>query len=253
MTHLETFLDTLKGLPNDFQRSFSLMHNLDRKSNKLKRKLEADTEDLLRLANHKQAKGAGGTKASSEAVPSITEPTLAQLDAVRQSQWELYNYSNEKIALADQASTMIKAFVTRLDEDIKKLEDILGPEVPPEPVFEPPKRKVDRSKREGANKSAPPHTTQGPPVSSNHSVSARTTHRSPPPPRSVYHSMVPGGGPGPGGPNKGSEPIYCHCQQVSFGEMVGCDGDECRFEWFHLTCVGLKKPPKGKWYCEDCR
>ncbi|ABN66199.1 predicted protein [Scheffersomyces stipitis CBS 6054] len=48
------------------------------------------------------------------------------------------------------------------------------------------------------------------------------------------------------------EPTYCYCNQVSFGEMVGCDGDDCKREWFHLPCIGFKNPPKGKWYCDDC-
>ncbi|CEP23593.1 YNG2 [Cyberlindnera jadinii] len=46
--------------------------------------------------------------------------------------------------------------------------------------------------------------------------------------------------------------LYCFCQRVSFGEMVGCDNDDCKYEWFHYECVGLKEPPKGKWYCPDC-
>lgn len=50
----------------------------------------------------------------------------------------------------------------------------------------------------------------------------------------------------------GLEPTYCYCNQVSFGEMVGCDGDTCKREWFHLPCIGFKNPPKGKWYCDDC-
>lgn len=54
-----------------------------------------------------------------------------------------------------------------------------------------------------------------------------------------------------GGPS-GLEPTYCYCDQVSFGEMVGCDGDTCKREWFHLPCIGFKNPPKGKWYCDDC-
>lgn len=49
-----------------------------------------------------------------------------------------------------------------------------------------------------------------------------------------------------------NEPTYCYCNQVSFGEMVGCDGDDCKREWFHLPCIGFKNPPKGKWYCDDC-
>lgn len=48
------------------------------------------------------------------------------------------------------------------------------------------------------------------------------------------------------------EPLYCFCQQVSYGEMVACDGENCPFEWFHMDCVGLDEPPKGAWYCEDC-
>lgn len=48
------------------------------------------------------------------------------------------------------------------------------------------------------------------------------------------------------------EPLYCFCQQVSYGEMVACDGENCSYEWFHMDCVGLDEPPKGAWYCEDC-
>ncbi|KAK3736156.1 hypothetical protein QZH41_015549 [Actinostola sp. cb2023] len=45
-----------------------------------------------------------------------------------------------------------------------------------------------------------------------------------------------------------NEPTYCLCKQVSFGEMIGCDNDECPIEWFHFQCVGLTTKPKGKWY-----
>lgn len=41
------------------------------------------------------------------------------------------------------------------------------------------------------------------------------------------------------------EPTYCYCNNVSYGEMVGCDSDGCVREWFHLECVGLKVAPKG--------
>lgn len=53
-------------------------------------------------------------------------------------------------------------------------------------------------------------------------------------------------------PATGNEPTYCYCNQVSFGKMVGCDGDDCKREWFHLLCIGFTNPPKGKWYCDDC-
>ncbi|XP_075053295.1 inhibitor of growth protein 2 isoform X1 [Mixophyes fleayi] len=50
-----------------------------------------------------------------------------------------------------------------------------------------------------------------------------------------------------------NEPTYCLCNQVSYGEMIGCDNEECSIEWFHFSCVGLTYKPKGKWYCPDCR
>ena len=50
-----------------------------------------------------------------------------------------------------------------------------------------------------------------------------------------------------------NEPVYCYCGQVSWGEMVACDGKDCPREWFHLTCVELNAPPEGKWYCKECK
>ena len=29
-----------------------------------------------------------------------------------------------------------------------------------------------------------------------------------------------------------NEPLYCFCQQVSFGDMVGCDNDSVNLRWF---------------------
>lgn len=49
------------------------------------------------------------------------------------------------------------------------------------------------------------------------------------------------------------EPTYCLCEQVSYGEMVGCDNDLCPIEWFHFNCVQVSSKPKGKWFCPKCR
>lgn len=52
-----------------------------------------------------------------------------------------------------------------------------------------------------------------------------------------------------------SEPTYCYCKRISFGEMIACEHPECLIEWFHFECVGLtaENRPKGKWYCKECR
>jgi inhibitor of growth protein 3 len=47
--------------------------------------------------------------------------------------------------------------------------------------------------------------------------------------------------------------LYCYCQKVSYGDMVGCDNDNCEYQWFHWGCVGLKGEPEGEWLCPTCR
>jgi hypothetical protein len=49
-----------------------------------------------------------------------------------------------------------------------------------------------------------------------------------------------------------NEPLYCTCKQVSFGRMVACESENCKIEWFHFECVGLKNEPTDTWYCPDC-
>lgn len=47
--------------------------------------------------------------------------------------------------------------------------------------------------------------------------------------------------------------LYCFCQRASFGEMIGCDNDNCEFQWFHYGCVGIREQPLGEWLCPTCR
>ena len=62
-----------------------------------------------------------------------------------------------------------------------------------------------------------------------------------------------GGEAGKGGEGGLGEPTYCLCKNVSFGQMVACDNDDCEIEWFHFACVGLESKPRGKWLCPQCR
>lgn len=67
------------------------------------------------------------------------------------------------------------------------------------------------------------------------------------------HGMKPEGS-GPGNNDDADNNLYCFCQRVSFGEMIGCDNGDCKYEWFHWGCVGITSPPKDDevWYCPDC-
>ena len=45
---------------------------------------------------------------------------------------------------------------------------------------------------------------------------------------------------------------WCYCQQVKGGDIVGCENKCCRIKWFHMECLMMTEPPKGKWLCPDC-
>ena len=85
--------------------------------------------------------------------------------------------------------------------------------------------------------------------------------------------------------NDPNEPKYCICNQVSYGDMIGCDNEDvrrfvepsfptfvpcyrgtrsslisfcvfyssqCKIEWFHYPCVGIIAPAPDEWQCPDC-
>ena len=31
--------------------------------------------------------------------------------------------------------------------------------------------------------------------------------------------------------------------------MIFCDNDDCPIQWFHTSCLKMKRVPKGKWFC----
>ncbi|XP_044169839.1 uncharacterized protein LOC114950648 [Acropora millepora] len=52
----------------------------------------------------------------------------------------------------------------------------------------------------------------------------------------------------------GDSKEFCYCKGGEHGQMVGCDDEECIYQWFHLECLKLKAFPKSKtWYCPDCQ
>ncbi|SCZ97589.1 BZ3500_MvSof-1268-A1-R1_Chr4-3g07274 [Microbotryum saponariae] len=68
----------------------------------------------------------------------------------------------------------------------------------------------------------------------------------------VFVALTPASARGPLPPVDPNEPTYCFCERVSFGQMVGCENEDCSREWFHFECVGLDAPPIGEWYCREC-
>jgi hypothetical protein len=47
--------------------------------------------------------------------------------------------------------------------------------------------------------------------------------------------------------------VYCTCKKPKADDLIGCDSDTCKVEWFHIECVGLKEVPTGQWFCDECK
>ncbi|XP_055874597.1 uncharacterized protein LOC129926016 [Biomphalaria glabrata] len=48
-------------------------------------------------------------------------------------------------------------------------------------------------------------------------------------------------------------PIWCICKGKDEGKMIKCDNSQCSIKWFHFECIHLKRAPKGKWFCSECK
>lgn len=98
MTHLETYLDCLKLLPNEFQRELVLLADLDRKAALVQRELDAWQTDMLELA-----RGDG-----KQPPPGGSEPSMEdRLRHIRELQRMTVDLHAEKLALAKQAKDMV--------------------------------------------------------------------------------------------------------------------------------------------------
>ncbi|KAG9131734.1 hypothetical protein Leryth_009469 [Lithospermum erythrorhizon] len=161
----------------------------------------------------------------------------------------------EKVLLARQAHDLIDSHIKRLDEDLSnfcedlKQEGKLGPD---EPAILPPLPLVPKTEKQ---KPIYIH-----PQPKRFEYKERDWERD----RDRDFELMPP----PGGfkkdfaspeleqPIDPNEPTYCVCNQVSFGDMIACDNENCQGgEWFHYACVGLTPETrfKGKWYCPSCR
>ena len=50
-----------------------------------------------------------------------------------------------------------------------------------------------------------------------------------------------------------SSKLYCFYERDFPGKMVVCDNPTCTIKWYHYSCVGVKRAPRGKWFCPNCQ
>ncbi|KAL4782845.1 hypothetical protein BJX76DRAFT_331637 [Aspergillus varians] len=158
---------------------------------------------------------------------------------------------------ADASKSLAPLGVQREDIDTKPAESI-EPIDPPAPVLNSaPKGRTSKtstpvlaSAEPVQQRTRPTRNTEAAPKRS-HKKNGSTAPVVPPQPVSDPDESLHEGD----DEDEEGEPRYCYCNEISFGEMVACDNDACPREWFHLSCVGLTKPPgrNVKWYCNECK
>ena len=214
---LETYLDSVESLPLEVQRNFTLMRDLDQR-----------TQDLLAEIN----------KMSEQYISSVKSMTASQrnkhLTDIQNAYAKSREFADDKVQLAVQTYELVDKHIRRLDSDLSRFETEL--------------RKKEGE--QGSEAKAPTKDVRGKRKSTSDAQSARK--RSKGADDGVMASSVPTAAEVLDMPVDPNEPTYCLCHQVSYGEMIGCDNPDCPIEWFHFACVGLTSKPKGKWFCPRC-
>ncbi|KAI7872317.1 hypothetical protein BDF14DRAFT_1992496 [Spinellus fusiger] len=249
IVYLNDYTGTTEVLPLELQRSFTLIRQLDESA-----------EDLMEKVATESFRIAG-----IQTVLSSKE-RQEQLVGIGELLNQVLKKGEEKFALTKSIYDTVDRHCTRLDNDLSKFENAKysgttlvfdpvnmsrahtedkdmgnGKAHVQEKAVAKPEKKSNRGKKrknivhEKEKQEEPQEEPQGDYLSTedakHHAEAAISLSQLPIDP---------------------NEPLYCYCQQVSFGEMVACDNEECDIEWFHIECVGLKVPPKGKWYCKNC-
>lgn len=250
MNHLEDYTDILESIPTDLCHPLTQILQLD-----------SETQSLLKSLN--------------SSLPAKDPSQLHALDSLLSQSIKL---AEEKVSLASRAWESLDRHIRRLDEDIVRFEteynfnesECAPSEKNPEPApsTEPTVKNGGRPVRKAADRTLKrlndtdleeaTKEDSSPPIeqpSSTVLIQAEPVHL--PSIESLPGKIVDVAGiefphSHPAVESNVNEPRYCYCNQVSFGEMIACDNEDCEVEWFHYECVGLVQPPKGQWYCNEC-
>ncbi|XP_020514605.1 inhibitor of growth protein 2 [Labrus bergylta] len=245
VNYVEDYLECVESLPLDIQRNVSLLREIDAKYQEVlqevdevfeKYKGEQDAAQRKRLQVLLQRALITSQELGDEKIHVVTQMT--ELVENRSRQMDSHSLSLQEPSEAERLPA----------ERRSSVQDSPAPE---RTSARRPRRQRNSESRDSSHPSAngslvddPVEELSIPPPREKKSKSAKKKKRKSKQERDaspVDFAIDP------------NEPTYCLCEQVSYGEMIGCDNDQCPIEWFHFSCVGLTYKPKGKWYCPKCR
>ncbi|TRY69549.1 hypothetical protein TCAL_07622 [Tigriopus californicus] len=262
--YLEHYLDSLESLPGDLRRNFTLMHDLDRKNRTILQEADALADEYL-----------------SKVRDLTSSDRKVEMEKIQSRFGKAKIHGDDKVAIAIQTYELVDKHIRRLDADLAKFEAemkekgrLSQTETETEAEAETgPKSKAKKkytktagskanagsagggTSKKGGKKDEEKGGKRGKKKAAGGSGGHADKSATPKEPLLGGASLAASVGipqevlDMPVDPN---EPTYCLCQQVSYGEMIGCDNSDCPIEWFHFGCMGLTTKPKGKWYCPKC-
>ena len=259
-TFVEDYLDYVENVPDDLQRHHSRLRELDMSQHQ---DLFTELESLIKQFEAEK----DDPVAQRKLLQKMQLPLIASQDI-----------GDDKIQIVQTLTDTIENKIRQLEHDSQNLDFGRGEE-DDSPVKSVKKEDKDKSAKKRKVKDEDDHSSHKPAtpngkkkIKSSSNLKSQDKSSSGPQASSSSSGHGPsskrGGKKGPDRDKRDrsvsppdlshvdidpDEPTYCLCDQVSYGEMIGCDNDLCPIEWFHFTCVQLQSKPKGKWFCPRCR
>ena len=249
--YLEEYLNTINGLPDDLKKNFDKMLKLEQRNNDITNEIDTNSKEYLRKVKERHL---NPRKRKSE------------MEKIMKMFGESKENSDLKVNMAMQTYEMVDRHIRKLDADLARFEAemkeaggrLSQTESEGEETDRGEKKVMKKKKGRPAKEEA---TRPKTPLAA--STNGKDLNVSDPAVPIVDMPVDP------------NEPTYCLCQQVSYGEMIGCDNQvhptqtnmlftsfrnsfnstylqDCPIEWFHFPCMALESKPRGKWYCPKC-
>ncbi|TBU33068.1 hypothetical protein BD311DRAFT_862047 [Dichomitus squalens] len=282
------YLSSLENLPNEAQHILVEIKHRDSRTQELAEEIRKETQKYFRHSSKNAGQALPGRDA---AIPDTVNTLYADLDALAIEKTALSErlvrlFERAMARLQHDLQRILKLqgeepglpptqqFLSSVETTVQQIQSLraaaqaIDVPVAPTPVSVPPPQKKRKTTSSAGSIKLPspvPVTTS---AYNNNGASqrsglSRVMHPRQSPVRSRRFNASAGlddedaeGEEDEAGEDAGDtedQEIYCYCQKLSYGEMVACDNEDCKYQWFHLSCVNLKPPLPDVWYCNDCK
>ncbi|KAF7778924.1 hypothetical protein Agabi119p4_3269 [Agaricus bisporus var. burnettii] len=264
----EEHYDIIEQLPLTIHRQMTLLRQLDHQAYDYSTSLLPTIKkyiELRRELNTQNGRLVNGSL-QAQATPEAAHPTTSKYlrpgapstsrEMLSHVAWLTEEYlrtSREKVNIAQTVHDSVDRHIRLLDQFIKEQEALLGPEpnrpvmlsmsdlfvpkwsrstrVSMSPIFDEEQIATDIQQAEVSVHSDRSSRRRSLKNRRHKEKEKEKEKEEPPAPLALRITLPP---PHHGMLDDPNEPTWCYCTRVSFGEMIGCDNPECKYEWFHL-------------------